>query len=58
MANQLAAVYPQHKSLPEAELKSNGIISLAEEISGESNDESVVWLLKVNIMEINNEKDQ
>lgn len=51
----MVAFCPRPKKLPGAELKSNGLIALAEDISRESSIESVVWLLMLNIMPIYSE---
>lgn len=40
----IASFYPCPKNLPEAKLKSNGLIYLVVEISREPNIESVMWL--------------
>lgn len=45
LAKNVAAFCSGPKNLPEAELKSNGLISLVEEIPRQSNIDSVIWLL-------------
>lgn len=49
-------MYPCHEILYEAKLKSNGLITLVEEISRQHNGESVEGLLLVIFMHIYNEK--
>lgn len=44
------------RSLPEAKLKSHGLISLGEEISIQFNIDSLTWLLVIILMQIYNEK--
>lgn len=51
-------MYPRHEILYEAKLKSNGLITLVEEISRQHNGESVEGLLLVIFMHIYNEKKQ
>lgn len=51
-------MYPCHEILYEAKLKSNGLITLVEEISRQHNGESVEGLLLVIFMHIYNEKKQ
>lgn len=46
------------RSLPEAKLKSFGLISLAEEISRHPNNDSVTWLLVITLRKICNKKEQ
>lgn len=45
-------------SLSEAELKSNGLICLAEEISLQHSTEPVAWLLPIALVQINDEREQ
>lgn len=49
-------MYPCHENLYEAKLKSNGLITLVEEISRQHNGESVEGLLLVTFMQIYNGK--
>ena len=44
------------KTLLEAKLKSNGFISLVEEISRQTNIDSVTWLLLIALMQVYNKK--
>ena len=46
------------KSLPEAKLKSFGLIVFAEEISRQPSVDCVVWLLVASLMQIFNVKEQ
>ena len=52
----VAAFYPCPKSLPEAEVKSFGLIPLAEEMSKHPGIDSVMCLLVVALIKIYNEK--
>lgn len=55
-SDKLAEMYPCHENLYEAKLKSNGLITLVEEISRQHNGESVEGLLLVTFMQIYNGK--
>ena len=46
------------KNLSEAKLKSFWLMALAEEISRQPSDDSVLWLLVLTLMEIYDEKEQ
>lgn len=46
------------KNFAEAKLKSNGLISLAEEVQRQPDIDSVVWLLVMTLMQICNKKGQ
>ena len=52
MVKEVVAFYPCPKSLPEAKVKSFGLISLAEEISKQSSKDSVMWILVLTLMKI------
>lgn len=54
----VAVFWPCPKNLPEAKLKTNGQISLANEISRQHNIDSVGWILLVTLMQLYNEKEQ
>ena len=56
LVKKVAAFCPCPKSLPEAKVKSFGLILLAEEISKQF--KTVVWLLVLTFMKIYNEKEQ
>ena len=49
---------PCLKNLPEAKVKSFGLIPLAEEISKQPHIDSVMWLLVIILRKIYNEKEQ
>lgn len=46
------------KNLPEAKLKSNGVISLLEAILRQPNVESVAWLSVITLLQVHNEQEQ
>ena len=54
----VAAFCPCLKSLPEAKVKSFGLIPLAEKISKQPRIVFVMWLLVVTLVKIYNEKEQ
>ena len=58
MVKTVAAFCPCPKSLPEAKLKSFGLIAFAEEISKELSVNSVLWLAVARLGQICNEKEQ
>lgn len=53
----MSAFCPQPKNLPEVKLKSNGLISSAEKISRQPNDDSVVRLLVIIFKQVYDEKE-
>lgn len=57
VAENVAAFCSSHKNLPEAKLKSNGLISSAQEISRQSNMGSVMWLL-ITFVPVNSVKER
>ena len=52
LVKKVAAFCPCPKSLPEAKVKSFGLILLAEEISKQPSIDSVMWLLVLTLMKI------
>lgn len=54
----MAVLCPSLKNLLEADLKSFGLIKLAEEISKQPSIDFVTWLLVFTLMQIYNEKEQ
>lgn len=52
LAENLAAFCPCPKILPEAKLKSLGLMALAKEISKQADPDCVVWLLVITLMQI------
>jgi hypothetical protein len=48
----IATFCPSPKNLPEAKLKSFGLMSLAEEISRQPRIDSVMWLITASLMQI------
>ena len=59
LVKNVAALSPcLKKNLPEAKLKSFGLIQLAEEISKQYNIDFVMWLLVLTLTQIHKEKEQ
>ena len=58
LVKKVASFCPCPKSLPEAKVKSFGLIPLAEEISKQPSIDSVMWLLVLTLIEIYKEKEQ
>ena len=56
LMKNVAVLGPCPKNLPEAKVKSFGLIPLEEEISKQPGIDSVIWLLVITLMEIYNEK--
>ena len=54
----MAVLCPCPKNFPEAKLKSNGLISLVEEVLRKPNIDSIAWLLVITLMQIYYEKEQ
>ena len=58
MAKNVAGFCSCKKNLPEAKLKSFGLIALAKEMSKQPSNDSVMWLLVFTLMQIYNETEQ
>lgn len=58
LAKNVAAFYSCPKNLPQADMESFGLMSLAEEISIQTHVNSVMWLLMIALTQIYNEKEQ
>jgi hypothetical protein len=58
LAKNVAVSCPHPKNSSEVQLKSNGLISLAEEISRWPNIDSVTCSLAITLVQANNEKEQ
>ena len=58
LVKNVAAFHHCPESLPEAKVKSFGLILLAEEISKQPSIDSVMWFLVVTLMKIYNKKEQ
>ena len=58
LGENVTAFCPCLKSLPEAKVKSFGLISLAEEISKQPSIDFVMGLLVLTLMKIHNKKEQ
>lgn len=56
LSNNLAEMCPCQENLYEAKLKSNGLITLMEEIPRQYNSEFGEWLLLITFMKVYNEK--
>ena len=56
LVKEVVAFCSSPKSLPEAKVKSFGLISSAEEISKQSSIDSVRWILVLTLMKIHNKK--
>ena len=57
LGENVTAFCPCLKSLPEAKVKSFGLIPLAEEISKQPSIDFVMWILMVTLMKIYSEKE-